>query len=176
VSTIDHLAHASLPQAAAEEWEGAVELVAAGTNRVVARIVTSLRVLVLTATLAVEHGGTLHPKMPSQTGDMVRGKHSKAVDEVEGTTDTHRHGKAHVTVACAPFTALRVVAFRVTIAHFCTSRKGVRHNTVVKARLLPAHVIATQPLHVVRGSVSVLSQSVGGAWHHKRKLNLLNKV
>jgi hypothetical protein len=150
VSFIDHLAHASLPQAAAEEGEGAVELVAVGTSRVVARTVTSLRVMVLAATVAVEHGGTLHPTMPSQTGDMVRGQTNTAVvDEVEGTMDTDLHGKAHVTVACAPFTALRVVAFRVTIAHFCTSREGVRHNTVIQSTPA-ASTRATQPLHVVQ--------------------------
>ena len=151
MSFIDHLAHASLPQVVAEEWEGAVELVAAGTNRVVARSVTPLRVLVLAATVAVEHGGTPLPTIPSQTGHMVKGKANTAVgDEVEATMDTDLHGKAHVTVACAPFTALRVVAFRVTIAHFCTSREGVHTTLLYKARRLPTHDIATQPLHVVR--------------------------
>jgi hypothetical protein len=112
-----------------------VEVAAVGTHRVVARSVISLRVQALAATLTVEHGGTPLPTMLSQTGHMFKGETNTAVvDEVEGTTDTHLHGKTRVKVACAPFTALRVVATRVTIAHFCTSREGLcAHNAVVQS-------------------------------------------
>jgi hypothetical protein len=155
VPFIDHLAHAPLPQAAAEEGEGAVELVAVGTSRVVARSVISLRVLVLTATLTVEHSGAPLPTMRSQTGHMVKGKANTAVvDEVEGATGTHLHGKTHVKVACAPSTALRVVATRVAIAPFCTSRKGV-HTTLLYKYASCQHT--TSPLHVVRKRESFVS-------------------
>jgi hypothetical protein len=79
--------------------EGAAEVVAAGTSRVVARSVISLRVLVLAAAAAVEHGGTPLPPMPSQTGHMLKGEANTAVvDEVEGTADTHLHGLTRVKV------------------------------------------------------------------------------
>jgi hypothetical protein len=117
------LALCSLLQAVVEEGVGAVEVevVAAGTNRVVSRTVISLRVLVL---VVVEVGGTPLPTMPSQTGLMLRGEanNTAVVNEVEGTTDTHPHGKTRVKAACASSTALRVVATRVTIVPFCTSR------------------------------------------------------
>jgi hypothetical protein len=95
VSIIDHLAHASLPQAAAEEWEGAVELVAAGTSRVVARTVTSLRVLVLAATVAVEHGETRWNSSPNDAqSDWARGQRQGQHGGRGQGGSHHGHGSA----------------------------------------------------------------------------------
>jgi hypothetical protein len=127
------LTRCSLLQVVVEEGVGAVEVEAAGANRVVARTVILLRVLVLASVVTMEVGGTPLPTMASQIGLVLRGEaNTVVVDEVEGTTDTHLHGKTRVKVACASSTALRVVATRVTIAPFCTSRLGVRRRLLYK--------------------------------------------